>query len=455
MGVKQPLATMPMDWRHYKALICGSMEQLIGAGLSAVAGVVIPMLSLLGHGELSSSLQGLIGATALVGIAIGSPVIGGLSDKYGYAFYYRLCPAILFAAPWLVFAFPSVWVLIATLFLTGFAVGGGYSLDSSYISELMPEKWKQMMVGVAKATSALGFVILAGGCWIILKAFPEAEVWRYLLLLISALGLLTLLMCIGYPDSPRWLLLKGRDAEAQAAARKLFGPDAEVLPLPATKKVKAVGWKEMFKPGPALDKVIFSGVPWAFEGVGVYGIGVFLPVLVMGLGIDASHAVGMQKVVNSVGLTTIINCFIIPGFVIGLWLMNKVWHVRLLTWGFVFYSIGVGIVLAAYLLHWPMWISIAGFLIFEIALNAGPHLITFVIPSQVFSVAELGAGTGIAAMQGKVGAVVGVFLMPVLLKAGGMTLVLIFCIAVGVLGAAVSAIYGRKVLPKGSDRAVA
>ena len=102
-----------------------------------------------------------------------------------------------------------------------------------------------------------------------------------------------------------------------------------------------------------------------------------------------------------------------------------------------------------------MWISIAGFLIFEIALNAGPHLITFVIPSQVFSVAELGAGTGIAAMQGKVGAVVGVFLMPVLLKAGGMTLVLIFCIAVGVLGAAVSAIYGRKVLPKGSDRAVA
>ncbi|MDE6499130.1 MAG: MFS transporter, partial [Rikenella sp.] len=80
----------------------------------------------------------------------------------------------------------------------------------------------------------------------------------------------------------------------------------------------------------------------------------------------------------------------------------------------------------------------------------GPHLLTFVIPPQIYSVAERGAGTGIAAACGKVGAVVGVLFIPLLLKWGGAGLVLGVTIAVQLLGAAVTAILGREILP---DRA--
>ena len=115
-------------------------------------------------------------------------------------------------------------------------------------------------------------------------------------------------------------------------------------------------------------------------------------------------------------------------------------------------ALSLGLLLAAYLLHWPVWVSIVAFLFFELFLNAGPHLITFIIPAQIYTVDERGAGTGIASMLGKVGAILGVFFMPLLLKWGGITLVLIVCISVMVLGALISAVFGRIVLPPSADR---
>lgn len=447
-----PIATMPMNARHYGVLVVCSMEQIIGTTLSAMVGIVLPMIGLMRGHDLPSSLQGLVGAIGLIGIAIGSAVIGRISDKKGYANMFRLCPLLIAMGMLLPFLFQNVAMLIIGLGIAGIGIGGGYSLDSSYISELMPAKWRLFMVGVAKASCAIGFILMPLCALLILRHWPDPGLWHWLPLIVGGLGLIGFLLRLRYPDSPQWLIDHGRTSQAQKAAKWFFGPDAEVLPQPVqSSKGAPATWGDMFRGG-NLKKVIFSGIPWACEGVGVYGIGVFLPVLIMALGIDHSNAEGMGKIVNSVELTTIINCFILPGFALGLMMARKVWHVRMLTQGFIWFSAGVALVLAAYLLHWPLWVSIAGFITFEIALNAGPHLITFIIPSQIYPVDERGAGAGIAAMLGKIGAIVGVFLMPVLLRAGGITLVLIICIAVGLAGALISIIYGRKVLPQSNSQ---
>ena len=90
---------------------------------------------------------------------------------------------------------------------------------------------------------------------------------------------------------------------------------------------------------------------------------------------------------------------------------------------------------------------IAGFMIFELFLNAGPHLMTFIIPPQIYPVADRGAGSGLAAAFGKAGAVVGVAAVPLLLKWGGIAAVMSVTIAVQLVGAAVTAFVGRRVLP--------
>lgn len=441
----QYMATMPLRPGHYRVLAVSSMEQIIGAALSTLAGIVIPMLQLAGGRELTSVMQGVLGASGLTGIALGSALIGRLSDREGYLSWFRLCPALILLASLLAFFFPHRAVTALSLFLIGIGTGGGYALDSDYISEIMPCRWKLFMVGVAKASCSIGFIATAGICWWILADGLQAAQWNRLFLILAVFGLITLLGRLRWRESPRWLMSQGRDSEAQSAARFFLGPDVAIKPLPPSGKPKDASGP-MLK-GMNLKRVIFSGVPWACEGVGVYGVGVFLPLLVMALGIDRSDAAGMHKVINSVELTTIINFFILPGFIVGLLAVRKLNHVKMLTGGFIAAAAGLGLLLTAYLLNWPVWISIVAFMIFEIFLNAGPHLVTFIIPSQIYPLADRGTGAGIAAMNGKIGAIIGVFVMPILLDKGGITLVLIVCIAVMALGALISAIFGPQVLP--------
>ena len=438
------MADAPMNGRHIWIATVSSMEQIIGAGLSTLAGIIIPMINLLLHPELSAGMQGLAGAAGLIGIAVGSPVIGRLADRQGYLLYFRLCPIIIMGGSLLIFFTDHIWWTIAGLFITGAGVGGGYSLDSAYISELMPSKRRTIMVGVAKASSALGFIGVALISYFIIRHVDKPQVWNVLSLILVAMGLLTLLMRLRWAQSPSWCLHHGDTDGAAKAAKFFFGQGVTYNPLPAQQQsTPNASYLSLFR-GENLTKVIFSGIPWACEGVGVYGVGVFLPVLVMALGIESPTLSGLPKITDSVILTAVINCFILMGFVAGLFMLRRFSHLKMLVNGFLLAALGLGIILLGFLLHLSVWVSLAGFLLFEFFLNVGPHLITFIIPPHVFAPAQRAAGNGIAAFLGKVGAIAGVFLMPWLLRLGGMKLVLIVCIAVNLLGALISQVYGRK-----------
>ena len=429
--------------RHAWLVLVCSMEQIIGAGLSTLAGIIIPMINLLLYSPLSPAMQGLAGAAGLTGIAIGSPIIGALSDKYGYLFYFRLCPLIIVAGSLIVFFTSTIWWTIAGLFIVGVGVGGGYSLDSAYLSDLMPNKWKSTMIGVAKASSALGFIGVALMCYIIVKVTDTAHIWPALSIIIATMGAITFLMRIKWAQSPLWCLNHNNSQGAQKAVDCFFNNKGVTYNPLVTETYHQVGYLSLFK-GENLKKVIFSGIPWACEGVGVYGVGVFLPVLVMSLGIESSAVKGIFKIDDSIIITALINTFILVGFIVGLFMLNRFSHLKMLVNGFLLASAGLALVLAGYMMHLPAVVSLTGFLIFEFFLNVGPHLITFIIPPHIFAPEQRAAGNGIAAFLGKAGAIAGVFIMPWLLTIGGMTLVLGVCIGVNIIGASIGWIYGRK-----------
>ncbi len=470
--------TMPLRWGHYRVLIVASMGQIIGAGLATLVGIILPMIQLLLHPELTSYQQGLVGCTSLIGITLGSLLFGRLSDKYGYLFFFRLCPFIVLAASLLTYFTADLFGLVVGLFLMGLGIGGGYSLDSDYISEIMPRRWQLFMVGVAKASSSLGNILVALVCFFLLRDWNKPELWNRLLLVIAVLALVMILSRIYFAQSPGWLMAHGRPEEAEAAVHYFLGTDVEVIEKGRTakanihhhigpdmevgeirnrskKNIPKVSWMDLFH-GKNLKRVIFSGIPWACEGLGVYGIGVFLPILVMALGLESSAsgtlagslpAGGFSRIISSVEITAWINLFILPGFALGLFLVNRWYHVRVQVWGFILCALGLVILLIAYEYHFPVWFAIAGFMIFELFLNAGPHLMTFIIPSQIYPVADRGEGAGLAAALGKVGAVLGVLFIPMLLTWGGVELVLWVTIIVQVVGALVTGIVGKEVLP--------
>lgn len=445
------IATMPLTWRHYWIVFVASLGQLIGTGVATVSGIIIPMLNLWLHPELSGFMQGLIGAADLIGICIGSVLFGKLSDRYGYLFFFRLCPALICIAGLIPIFIPHVAVLTVCLFIVGIGIGGEYSLDSGYVSELMPLKYRSLMVGVTKTASALGNIIAAAVSFAIVIYFRNPSVWPDLMWFVVITGAVMFVLRIWFHESPGWLISKGKYAQAKEAVREFLGNNVDINiqeTLKASDALKgnleskgkvpsnlfkfiAYDWK----------KVVLTGIPWACEGLGVYGIGVFLPILVMALGLEhfAPGEAHIMHVASSVKVTLYISCIMLPGFICGLILIRRKYRLTLIqSVGFLLCALSLGVLMPAYELHWNKWIAIGAFMFFEFFLNMGPHLITYVLPPKVYMVNERGLGVGIAAAVGKIGAVLGVFVIPLLLEWGGAILVLGVSTAVMLIGAAVT-----------------
>lgn len=467
------LATMPMTARHYWIVFVASLGQFVGTSVATLAGILIPMINIIRHPELNATMQGLIGCMDLVGIIFGSLIFGRLSDRYGYLFFFRLCPALILVAAIVSALVPSVTVLIVCLFFIGLGIGGEYSLDSDYVSELMPVKYRSLMIGVTKAASALGNIIVAGLCYFILTHMESASEWPDMMWIVAAIAAFMLLVRVNFHESPRWLIDNGRHAAAEKATEEFLGKDVRILkvapdgqPAPAPDPKSEVAPSGVPKKGRTylresddsgsffkrnFSRIVLSGIPWACEGLGVYGIGVFLPILVMALGLE-HFTPGMPKllhVASSVEITFFISCIILPGFIIGLWLIRRKMYIpRIQTVGFWVCAASLVVLLLAYHYGWNKWISIGSFMLFELFLNIGPHLVTYVLPAKIYPVADRGVGTGIAAAVGKVGAVLGVFFIPQLLHWGGAVLVLAVSAAVMALGAIVTQAFAPRVLPK-------
>lgn len=446
---KYNMDTMPLRWGHIKILIIASAGQFFGGALAILVGVIAPLIAITHHPELSSWLQGFIFASGLIGIMVGSLVFGHFSDKYGYLFFFRLCPVLISGASLWIFFSHSITILTINLLIIGFCIGGAYALDPSYVSEIMPKKWRRTMLGISKATSGLGNILMILVAWYVLKTSSNPELWNRLFLFLTLFAAATFLTRLWFVESPEWLALHGNVDEAEKNVRHFLGKDVYIGEL-ANRKDRAAqprsSAKDIFARG-NIKRVVLSGIPWGCEGMGVYGIGIFTPILLIALGLIQNGENAFDRTVESFRFTFYVNLFVMLGFVLGLTVVRKLNIIRTQALGFFICAAGLLITLLGYVYHAPLGITLGGFLLFELALNAGPHLSTFELPSRIYSLQERASGEGIASALGKLGAIIATFIIPPLLKAGGGKLVLIVAIAVLLVGGIITLLVGPKVIP--------
>ncbi|MFR3853139.1 MAG: MFS transporter [Odoribacter splanchnicus] len=177
--------TMPLRKGHIWILIIASAGQFFGGVLAILVGVIAPLITITHHPELSSWLQGFIFSAGLIGIMLGSLLFGRLSDKYGYLFFFRLSPLLIVGSSlWLCFN-PSLVTLPINLLIIGLAIGGDYALDPSYVSEIMPQKWRRTMLGISKASSGVGNILMILVAWFVLKNSADPAIWNRLFLFLT------------------------------------------------------------------------------------------------------------------------------------------------------------------------------------------------------------------------------------------------------------------------------
>ena len=132
-----------------------------------------------------------------------------------------------------------------------------------------------------------------------------------------------------------------------------------------------------------------------------------------------------------------IDLFLLVGFLISLWAVPKFGRIRMQVVGFGGMAVGMLTLLAATKLpgsaahHVPL--VFAGFILFNLLKNAGPNATTFTLAPELFPTPLRASAAGFAAGVAKLGATLGVFVLPILKSRFGIPAVLslMACVSVG------------------------
>ena len=170
----------------------------------------------------------------LIGCVIGASLAGILADAMGRRNVMRLA-AVLFLGGALVqgFAHDHTIFVIARI-IGGMAVGAASVLSPAYISEVAPANIRGRMTTVQQvmiitgltAAFLVNYYVTATAGASTNKIWLDIEAWRWMYLLQAVPAVVFLVALFFIPESPRYLVAKGRNDEALAVLTSLSGPNA-------------------------------------------------------------------------------------------------------------------------------------------------------------------------------------------------------------------------------------
>ncbi|MFI5819102.1 MFS transporter [Streptomyces rishiriensis] len=184
----------------------------------------------------SGQVTGIAAALYVAGACAGALFWGRLTDKWGRKKLFMITLAVYLAATALTAVSFDTWWFLLFRFLTGFGIGGEYAAINSAIDELIPAQYRGRVDLIINGSFWLGAV--AGSLLSIVALNTDifaADVgWRLTFALGAVLALVILLVRRHVPESPRWLLIHGRDREAEeivtSIERKIEEDKGERLP---------------------------------------------------------------------------------------------------------------------------------------------------------------------------------------------------------------------------------
>ncbi|MEZ2418130.1 MFS transporter [Luteibacter sp. RCC_6_2] len=168
--------------------------------------------------RLTDMQVGLAASLYLVGAVAGALFFGWLTDRLGRKRLFTVTLGLYLAATAATALSPDFLTFAVFRLLTGAGIGGEYAAINSAIQELIPARYRghtDLVINgsfwLGAAAGALGAVVLLDSGWV------SAEIgWRLTFGLGAVLGLGILLLRHWIPESPRWLMLRGRIGEAEA-----------------------------------------------------------------------------------------------------------------------------------------------------------------------------------------------------------------------------------------------
>jgi len=348
------------------------------------------------HFNLTPARKGWASSAILLGCMIGVSFAGVFSDRLGRKRTLVLA-GVLFLVSSLGTALPrTLTIFILFRVLAGVGVGIASMASPMYIAEISPARSRGRMVSINQFAIVTGILVTYFVNYAIAhhgtEAWNVATGWRWMFGL-GAVPALVLLGMLPYaPESPRWLVEKGRREEARKILTKVDGPvhaEAELAAIEEVLKQETGSLSQLLKPG--LRKALGIGILLAILQQ-ITGINVFLyyaPEIFKQLGAHADAAL-LQTVV--VGFVNVVFT------VLAIWTVDRLGRKPLMVIG----GCGMGICLLAIGLaaqKGAISLWVLGFILGYIAcfaLSVGP--VTWVIRSEIFPTSIRGRALSLATL---------------------------------------------------------
>ncbi len=348
---------------------------------------------------LDADMQGWAAASALVGCMIGAGFSGALSDWLGRKRLLILA-AIMFTISGVGTAIPrNLTEFVIARIIGGFGIGAASMLCPLYIAEIAPARIRGRLVSINQFAIVTGFLVvyfvnalvartgegLGGESWNVLYG------WRWMMGSEALPALVFLVLLIGVPESPRWLVKRGRESEAFNVLARVNGDvqaRADMREITETIAREERSLTQLLRPG--LRRAMLIGIVLAIlqQITGINTVLYYAPEIFKSAGLGATAAIDQTVIVGLVNIAFT---------VIAILVVDRIGRKPLLIAG----SAGMGAALfllgGAFLLQkfqgpWVLFFVLAYVASFAMAM--GP--VVWVILAEIFPTHVRGAAMSVA-----------------------------------------------------------
>lgn len=413
---------VPLNGFHQLMTLRAGGGWILDGYVLSIIGVAIVQFS--DYLQLDTFWQGMVAASAMLGTFFSGFLGGWLTDRFGRRRLFFVGP-ILF----IVGSLGSLWVesgmaLFILRFMVGMGVGLEYPVAGSLLTEFLPQKNRgPRLAGLTIlwfVGAALSYIV---GNFILARAGDDG--WRWVLASSAVLGALLFLVRLGTPESPRWLVSKGRLDEAGQVIKRVYGPSFSLANLPQATATNFLSLRDLLHSGYG-KRMLFVIVFWTAAVVPMFAVYSFAPVVLQALNLKGDWA--------AYGSVLITLLFVV-GCVIATRLIDTMGRRPLIIHSFLWSTLALlGLGAFSHSAEVLVLLMFGAYALFI----GGAQVLELVYPNELFPTEIRAVAVGLGSSMTRIGAAAGTWLVPFSLSSIGIGNTMYAAAAVSFVGLAVS-----------------
>ncbi len=413
---------VPINRFHQLLTVRSGGGWLLDGYILSILGVaLVPFSSELG---LDSFWEGLIAAAALIGIFFGGFIGGAATNHFGRKKLYFVGPIIFILCSIGQFWAESALTLFICRFFIGIGVGFEYPVAGSILVEYLPAKSRGPRLAALTILWFTGAALayIAGN---LILNYGGDDAWRWVLLSPAFIGLVLLIIRLGTPESPRWLLSKGRKEEAQRVIKQVYGSQFGLQNLPEHPPQQNASLAQLLKAGYGA-RMAFVSLFWMCSVIPVFAVYAFAPRV-----LQAMNLTGTAAAYGSVAITVL---FVI-GCAVATWIIDIIGRRPMVIHSFLWS--GLALLCLGFFSDANEYLVLVLFGLYALFIG-GAQVLQLVYPNEIFPTEIRSIGVGVGASLSRIGAAVGTWVVPIALESVGIGYTMIGAAIVTFIGLFVS-----------------